>query len=400
MRSFSSRGSIFSGSLGGTRSVDLDISGPELAPLFDLALEAFTKARQALPGSQIRPSPSSLSMGQPLVELRPNWERAAELGVGGSELGYMVWAFTDGAYVDDFYLADQKIDMFLHSTEGKVEHPTDIREIPIYTPLGGVVPLGAVMQATEVVNTETIRRVNGERTVTLSIVSPPSVPLEAAVEIVGREVIDVLHGEGKVPADVKIRIAGANDKLLATRAALSDNLALAIALSYLLMAAVFRHWGYPLLILLTIPVGIAGGIFGLWLMNLLPGVNQRFDIITMLGFLVLIGLVVNNPILLVEQARINMRGGMAALDAVVESTRLRIRPIMMTTLTTVFGLSPLVFVPRVGTELYRGLGIIVLFGLLFSTLITLTFMPSLLALTFQATEKFRAWRRPAAPASA
>ena len=114
----------------------------------------------------------------------------------------------------------------------------------------------------------------------------------------------------------------------------------------------------------------------------------------MLGFLVLIGVVVNNPILLVEQTVANIRAGMHTLDAVVEATRTRVRPIMMTTLTTIFGISPLVFLPRAGTELYRGLGIIVLFGLLFSTLITLTFMPSLLSLMLQARDRLRG--RPAA----
>jgi multidrug efflux pump subunit AcrB len=165
-----------------------------------------------------------------------------------------------------------------------------------------------------------------------------------------------------------------------------------VLLAYLLMVAIFRHWGYPLLIMLTVPLGIAGGIFGLWLMNLMPGVHQPFDMITMLGFLVLIGVVVNNPILLVEQALRNRSNGMDIARSVIESTQVRVRPIMMTTLTTLGGLAPLVFWPRAGTELYRGLGIIVLFGLLSSTLLTLTFMPSLLALVLRLGEKFRDWR--------
>ncbi|HAC34030.1 MAG TPA: AcrB/AcrD/AcrF family protein, partial [Gammaproteobacteria bacterium] len=134
---------------------------------------------------------------------------------------------------------------------------------------------------------------------------------------------------------------------------------------------------------------IAGGIFGLWLMNLLPGVRQPFDMITMLGFLVLIGVVVNNPILLVEQALRHRRAGMEIAQSVIESTRSRVRPIMMTTFTTLGGLAPLVFLPRAGTELYRGLGIIVLFGLLASTLLTLTFMPSLLSLLLNAGERLK-----------
>ncbi len=213
-------------------------------------------------------------------------------------------------------------------------------------------------------------------------------PLEAAVEVVQAEVVDALKAEG-LPPGIGIKIAGASDKLTATRAALAGDMGLAVLLAYLLMVAIFRHWGYPLLIMLTVPLGIAGGIFGLWLMNLLPSVRQPFDMITMLGFLVLIGVVVNNPILLVEQALQNRRRGMDIATAVIESTRVRVRPIMMTTLTTLGGLAPLVFLPREGTELYRGLGIIVLFGLLSSTLLTLTFMPSLLALVLKLGERLK-----------
>ncbi|MDY6971114.1 MAG: efflux RND transporter permease subunit, partial [Thermodesulfobacteriota bacterium] len=232
------------------------------------------------------------------------------------------------------------------------------------------------------------------RAVTLSIVSPRDVPLEEAVEIVNRDVIGGLRKADLVPDNVELRLAGASDKLLATRAAISENLILAIVLSYLLMVAIFSHWGFPFIIMLTVPLGIGGGIFGLWLMNLVPGVNQPFDMITILGFLVLTGIVVNNPILLVEQARANIQNGMETVEAVVESTRARARPILMTTMTTIGGLSPLVFIPRAGTELYRGLGIVVLFGLMFSTLITLTFTPSLLSMLLQLRAWLAARRKP------
>lgn len=388
MIAFSARGSLFSGNDGGTRSMDLEISGPDLEPLFGIGLKAFLRAKQVLNDPQIKPSPSSLSLGQPMVEIRPDWERAAELGVNADDLGYLVWALADGAYHDDYYEADDKIDIYLYSTTGTVNRPEDLADLPIYTGKGDVVPLSAVAELRQTVNTETIRRVNGERTITLSVVAPRDMPLEAAVEKVQTDVVDALKAEG-LPPGISLKIAGASDKLTATRAALTANMGLAVLLSYLLMVAIFRHWGYPLIIMLTVPLGVAGGIFGLWLMNLLPSVHQPFDMITMLGFLVLIGVVVNNPILLVEQALQNRRAGMDVAASVIESTRARVRPIMMTTLTTLGGLAPLVFLPRAGTELYRGLGIIVLFGLLSSTLLTLTFMPSLLALLLRLGERFK-----------
>ena len=389
MIAFSARGSIFSGNEGGTRSMDLEISGSDLEPLFDVGLQAFVRARQVLTNPQIKPSPSSLSLGQPMVEIRPNWERAAELGMNAEDLGYLIWALADGAYHDDYYEADEKIDMYIYSTAGTITRPEDLAELPIYTGRGDVVPLSALAELRHSVNTETIRRINGERTITLSIVAPRDIPLEEAVERIQAGVIDALQAEGAIPAGIDLKIAGASDKLKATRSALKANMGLAVLFAYLLMVAIFRHWVYPLLIMLTVPLGVAGGIFGLWLMNLIPGVRQPFDMITMLGFLVLIGVVVNNPILLVEQALRLRRDGMAIAESVIESTRTRVRPIMMTTLTTLGGLAPLVFLPRAGTELYRGLGIIVLFGLLFSTLLTLTFVPALLALVLRVGEKLR-----------
>ena len=147
------------------------------------------------------------------------------------------------------------------------------------------------------------------------------------------------------------------------------------------------------MILTRVPIGVSGGIVGLALLNLggahldkigLYPIQQPFDMITMLGFLVLIGTVVNNPILIVERAVTNVRKtGMAVIDAVTDAVRVRLRPIMMSMVTTIAGLSPLVFNPGAGTELYRGLGAIVLFGLLFSTLVTLTFMPAMLTLVLR-----------------
>lgn len=172
------------------------------------------------------------------------------------------------------------------------------------------------------------------------------------------------------------------------------------------LVAIFSHWAYPLIILTSVPIGVSGGIVGLWLLNALggtltqfglPPIQQSFDVITMLGFLVLIGTVVNNPILLVERTVRNMKDrSMAVIDAVLEATQSRLRPIMMSTVTTVFGLSPLVLNPGAGTELYRGLGAIVLFGLLFSTLVTITFIPALLTAIFSLTPRRRHSETPPA----
>jgi multidrug efflux pump subunit AcrB len=200
-----------------------------------------------------------------------------------------------------------------------------------------------------------------------------------------------------MPSGVNVTISGASDQLDATKAALAANYPVALIIVFLLLVAIFRHWGYPLLIMTTIPLGIAGGIVGLVLMNAvgaalslvgLGGFHQPFDMISMLGFLILMGTVVNNPILIVDQAkRLLEKGGVTPRDAVRQAVAVRFRPIAISTLTTICGLSPLVFMPGAGTELYRGVGAIVLFGILGAAVVSLTMLP---ALTVAALE----WRSP------
>ena len=397
LRSFSSRGSIFSSNFGGTRSINIEISGPDLVTLFDAGTKVQAKARQVFDGPRVKSEPSSLVLGQPMLEVHPDWERAAELGISPGDLGYTVWAYSDGAYVDDFFLDDDEIDIFLYSTTGNIEQPQDLQRLMLYSPSGGIVPLSSVARLAETVNTETIRRVDGDRTITMSIIPPKDVPLEEGVRRVKEQIITGMKANGELPEEIDLALSGASDRLEATRDALIGNFGVALLIAYLLMVAVFSHWGWPLLIMTSVPIGISGGIAGLWLLNVtgahldkigLYPINQPFDMITMLGFLVLIGTVVNNPILIVERAVGNVKErGMAIIDAVTDAVRIRLRPIMMSMVTTVAGLSPLVYNPGAGTELYRGLGAIVLFGLLFSTLVTLTFMPAMLSLLLRFVKR-------------
>ena len=219
---------------------------------------------------------------------------------------------------------------------------------------------------------------------------------ETGVTLVKEKVVAYLRERGEIPAGVGVVISGAADQLDATREALSANYVVAVIIIYLLLVAIFTHWGYPLLIMTTIPLGVAGGILGLWLFNLggawlpLIGMSELhlgFDMIAMLGFLILMGTVVNNPILIVHQAMTNVRDrGMNALDAVRYAVDTRLRPIAMSTLTTVFGLAPLVFLAGEGTELYRGVGVIVMFGLLGTAMVSLTFLPALTVLVLKITK--------------
>ena len=396
MRNFVSRGSIITSNEGGTRSVSLDIAGPRLQAIYDVARAIDARAREVFDGPRIQAKPSTLSLAQPLIEIRPDWDRASELGLTAEEFGYTVAALTDGAYADEFFLGDDKIDIYLYSTAGTRAEVGMLDALPVYTPGGAVLPLSALADVVETVDTSTVRRVNGSRAVTLNIIPPETVALETGVEIVKRDVLGHLRETGQIPTDVSIDISGASDQLDATREALAANFAVALVIVYLVMAAIFTHWGYPLLIMVTIPLGVAGGIVGLVLMNVVGGVlprfgleaiHQPFDMISMLGFLILMGTVVNNPILILHRAIENVRDeGMRAVEAVREAVDSRLRPIAMSTITTLAGLSPLVFLPGAGTELYRGVGAIVLFGILGAAVVSLTMLPALAVIVLKWAE--------------
>jgi len=396
MRAFAARGSIITSNDGGTRSINLDIASTDLSAIYAVAQAAYQRAGEVFDGPRVQSQPPALSLAQPMIEVRPRWERAEELGLSGEELGFTVSALMDGSYVDEFFLADDKIDIYLYSAAGREVALDGLAQLPVYTATGEILPLGALADIIETVDTNSIRRVNGRRTVTLNIIPPRSIALETGVATVKSELVDYLRSTGQIPAHVDVVISGAADQLDATREALVGNYLVALLVIYLLLVAIFNHWGYPLLIMTSIPLGIAGGIVGLSLLNGiggllprvgLPAVVQPFDMISMLGFLILMGTVVNNPILVVDRAVRNARDlGMDAMAAVTEAVEVRLRPIAMTTITTLAGLAPLVLIPGAGTELYRGVGAIVMFGILGAAGVTLTMLPALTIIVLQLRE--------------
>jgi len=178
--------------------------------------------------------------------------------------------------------------------------------------------------------------------------------------------------------NIKINRSCAQYSKIRIKKVKTRNLILAVIITYLLMAALFGNFFYPLIIMVTLPLAAAGGFIGLWVVNTFIA-KQALDILTMLGFIILIGIVVNNAILIVHQSlNLVRKHGMGHKEAVLEATHTRLRPIFMSTLTSLFGMLPLILAPGPGSEFYRGLGSVITGGLAFSTLFTLFVIPALL----------------------
>ena len=379
--------SLFENGLGAGRTVDIEITGPDLARLVQLGQQVMQKLPEATPGSQNLPRPS-LDLSSPEIQLVPRFEQAADMQLDARQLGYMVDCLVDGGYATDYFLDNDRIDLVIKGDDRFVKRTQDLRSLPVVTPGGQLVPLESVAEVREFSSgPEQILHRERERAITVQVSPPTRMPLEEAQDRIQSLVIEPLVAAGALDGGYAISLGGTTDKLRATWESLWFNLVLAGVITYLLMAALFESWVFPAVIIASVPLGSVGGLLGLGLLNLVGrpyGIYQPLDVLTMLGFVILIGTVVNNPILIVERALQLVRDqGWSPEAALPEAVRSRIRPIFMTTLTTVFGLLPLVVFPGAGSELYRGLGAVLLGGILFSTVITLVQVPLLLSLCFR-----------------
>lgn len=384
-----SQPSLFGRAIGSGRSIDLHISGPQLEPILEVAQRAAGKVGAVLPrkeGNQMRPQPG-LELGAPEVRIHPDPLRLADAGVSTLDFSNTVDAFNDGLRVAEITVGGKRLDLTLTGPEGRIDQTQGIGNLPIVTKSGEIVPVASLANVEVTSGPTSIRHIERERTVTLSIRPSLEMPLEVAMEKLRDDVMAPLQLEG-LPPGVSMRLAGVADKLTETWQAMEWQFLLAIAIVYLVMAVLFESFVYPLIIVLAVPLATAGGIGGLAVLNMF--VYQPLDMLTMLGFVILVGIVVNNAILLVHQTLFHARvDAMPAADAIIAATRDRIRPIFMSTLTSIFGMLPLVMFPGAGSELYRGLGSVVVGGLMLSAVLTLAIIPPMLTLVGPLIERQR-----------
>lgn len=369
---------IFEQGLGEGRTVEVNISGESIDTIAASAMTLFSAVKQKIPGAQVRPIPS-LETSYPEILVVANKEKLAANGLSEKELGMYVDILMDGRKIDDYSPEGIKqIDLVVKGSDLTFDSPENILQATIVNNHGDLIKVGDVAELKYGQSMPQINHLERKRTITLQVTPPVDLPLQTAMEVIENDLVASLAAEGKLK-DVDVTIGGNADKLLETGEALKWNLLLALLITYLLLAALFENFLYPFIILFTVPLAAAGGFLGLAAVNAFV-TRQGFDVLAMLGFIILIGTVVNNAILIVHQSLNNVRfNGLAGLEAISDATRTRIRPIFMSATTSILAMSPLVIATGSGSELYRGLGSILLGGLAMSTLFTLFVIPSLLA---------------------
>ncbi len=378
--------SLFGRGITSGRTIDVDITGPELERLVQYGGRIFGEARQLLPEAQIRPIPS-LDLGNPEIQIIPDRVRAASLGLAARDIGQVVDTLLDGRKVSDYQHESIEIDLTLMGRSSFTQRTQDFDDLLLRTSDGRLVTLGSLADVRWVAGPTQINHIERQRAITIQVRPSRETPLETAMATLEKKVIQPLKNSGDIGGLYNINLAGTADDLVVTRRALQWNFVLALVITYLLMSALFASFLYPFVIMFSVPMAAAGGFAGLWLVsNLIE--YQSLDVLTMLGFIILIGTVVNNAILIVHQSLNHMRHeGMERREAIREAVRNRIRPIFMSTTTSVFGMLPLVLFRGAGSELYRGLGSVVVGGLALSTVFTIFLIPALFSLVLDARFK-------------
>jgi len=416
---FAFQRSIFGRGISGTSGIDVELLGSDLDRLRQSADAIYNVLAPQYGYDKVQPDPLNFNLAGPEVQFRPDPIRTGDLGINTQELGLAMRALVDGLEIGDYRLSGESIDLLL------TKHPdfaltTD--RLPS-TPLAvmdsdgqtRVLPISALGDFVPTTAPQQINRIDTQRSIKFSVTPPPDVPLAVAVQDI-EDTIAELSERSQIDPTVTARTAGSADKLSEVRGALlgnrtgfnaesigsllSSRMFLAVLIVFLVMAALFESFLYPLVILFAVPLATVGGFIGLALMHA-TNPAQQLDTLTMLGFVILIGVVVNNAILIVHQALNFMRPrkeetspgvfeDVAPLDpreAIRESVRTRIRPIFMTTTTSVCGMLPLVLMGGSGSELYKGLGSVVVGGLLVATVFTLVVVPLLFSLVLGVRQK-------------
>lgn len=464
---FFRQASLFSGGETGN-SVDVEIRGEDLSAVVSSASALMARILDAGYGYP-QPSPANFDKGRPEVQLVPDRIKAADLGLDVRDVGFIVEACIDGAFVGEFNDRGDKIDIALTVSGTATATHEEIGQIPIATPSGHVVPIASAVELRRTIAPQQINHIEEMSSVTLSVNSKSGIPLQDTMRELQDEIIAPLRANGEVSPHVTTVLAGTADKLSQTQKALigdfertvtrprilgqsvgvslllilsglaalvlamrllagrraaaiagiactialiaaffalnpalffalaNSRAFLALFITYLLMAGLYESFAYPFVIMFSVPPAVVGGFLALRIVHEISLYDvkaqvQQLDVLTMLGFIILIGIVVNNAILIVHQALIHLReDGLPPDESVALSVQIRTRPIFMTMTTAIIGLAPMVISPGAGSELYRGLGAVILGGLLFSTVFTLVVVPAMFTLFLD----FQTWLRTA-----
>jgi len=346
--------------------LEIELSGHDLKSL-KATSDQLVKALAA--NDRFTDIKSSLRSGQPEITLHFHHDRLSQLGLTAADVSKRVANYIGGEIAGQYSINDRKVDIRVRLAENFRNSEQQLAQIIINPNSESPLPLSAVADIKREVGPSEITRI-GQQRVALVSANLSYGDLEQATAA-AKAVLAQLT----LPYGVGATIVGQSEEMERSFNSLIMALLLAVFLVYLVMASQFENLLQPLLILFTVPLAGAGAVLGLWL------TGTRVSVIVFIGLIMLAGIVVNNAIVLIDRINQLRDEGMTVSDAIVEAGATRLRPVLMTTLTTVLGLLPMVLGSNDGAEIRAPMAITVIWGLSLSTLLTLVFIPVLYRLT-------------------
>jgi HAE1 family hydrophobic/amphiphilic exporter-1 len=340
--------------------IEIEVAGYELTHLKRVSGEI---ARRLEGSPRFADVKSTMESGHPEIQIRFDRERCAALGLPVYQVADRVVANVRGEVATRYSWHDRKIDVLVRAREEDRSSVDQIRRILINPESDRPIPLEAVADIVVDTGPGEIRRVDQER-VALVTANLNYGDLGSAAD----EVNAVIR-RTPVPAGTVVRLAGQNEEMSTSFKSLQFALLLAVFLVYLVMASQFESFLHPFVIMFTIPLALIGAVFALFI------TGSTISVVVLIGAILLAGIVVNNAIVLIDLINQLRAKGMAKIDAIMEGGRLRLRPILMTTLTTTLGLLPLALGFGEGAEIRSPMAITVIGGLTVSTALTLIVIP-------------------------
>lgn len=349
------------------KGITVDLSGPDLGVLQELSTDMEDQLRLMPEVKNVR---SSLNVANPELRVHPDRERLADLKMTSVDLATVVETLLEGTRASLYRDGGKEYDLVVKAREGQILDPDQLKGVMLSTPSGQDVRLEEVAKIEKNLGPVSVEHLEQERVISLSVNFDETVALQTFIKRVQDDVLKPF--KETMPPNYRVDMSGTATDLERTMSALSTSFLLALLIIYLLMAALFESFFYPLIIMFTIPLAMTGALIGIW------ATGAKFDVITMLGFILLAGIVTKNGILLIDFALNAFRAGAPVHQAVIDAVRVRMRPIFMTSATTVLGAVPLALGKGEGAELYSGLGVAIVGGMSLSTLFTMVLIPLIL----------------------
>ncbi|WP_233007921.1 efflux RND transporter permease subunit [Rheinheimera faecalis] len=373
------------GALESARSISMDLAGNNVERLFEHAAILKKRIVEQIPGADVRILPKP-EFDVPRLSVSPDYQKSSQLKVDLVDVLATLEMAGDGLYVGRLS-HEGKIQTVRLKMKG-VEHVSDLNNISVINADNELIPYRELVTSRTDVTVSELRKVNFQTTATLMVVVPDHWPMGDAAELL-QSLADHFNQQAH-PDLSSASIGGASDMLNEA----IDNLLIQFAFTFfvflLLMFLTFKSMKYALVITLTLPVASIGGFIGLAVNGLFYPVT--LDLLTLLGFVILIGLVINNSILYIGTYQQLLQQGQSVQDALRGAFEDRLLPISVSTATTIAGMLPLAFIPGEGSELYRGLGIVIVSGMSIGSLLLMLIIPSLLNLLDSPTHPAEAPR--------